>query len=168
MKMLVEKPLLEGRSKLYLEHGGQRSKVMTRDGNYIDTMYVDQRNKPNGSTLVLCCEGNAGFYEIGIMATPISCGYSVLGWNHPGFYGSSGTPYPSQETNAADAVMQFAINKLGYKVENIVLLGWSIGGYSSTWLAMNYPDVRGLVSFIQVTTGRLTSFVKMIGLGCYV
>lgn len=145
MKMLVEKPLLEGRSKLYLEHGGQRSKVMTRDGNYIDTMYVDQRNKPNGSTLVLCCEGNAGFYEIGIMATPISCGYSVLGWNHPGFYGSSGTPYPSQETNAADAVMQFAINKLGYKVENIVLLGWSIGGYSSTWLAMNYPDVRGLV-----------------------
>lgn len=43
----------------------------------------------NGDTLVICSEGNAGFYEIGIMATPIEGGYSVLGWNHPGFGGSS-------------------------------------------------------------------------------
>jgi hypothetical protein len=35
--------------------------------------------------LVICCEGNAGFYEIGIMSTPIGSGYSVLGWNYPGF-----------------------------------------------------------------------------------
>ena len=40
----------------------------------------------------------------------------------------------------------FAINKLGFKVENIVVSGWSIGGYTSTWLAMNYPDIKGLVS----------------------
>ena len=110
-----------------------------------DSMFVDQRSKNSGSTLVLCCEGNAGFYEIGIMTTPISCGYSVLGWNHPGFYGSTGTPYPDQETKAVDAVMQFAINKLGFKVENIIVMGWSIGGYTATWLAMNYPDVKGLV-----------------------
>ena len=98
-----------------------------------------------GSKLVICCEGNAGFYEIGIMATPISLGYSTLGWNHPGFYGSSGTPYPEQETMAADAVMQFAIHKLGFKVEDIIVTGWSIGGFSSTWLAMNYPEISGLV-----------------------
>jgi len=120
--------------------------VGTMDGNMIDTMFVDHRNKnTNGETLVICCEGNAGFYEIGIMSTPVTCGYSVLGWNHPGFYGSTGTPYPDQETKAVDAVMQFAINKLGFKVENIVVSGWSIGGYSSTWLAMNYPEIKGLV-----------------------
>lgn len=34
---------------------------------------------------VICCEGNAGFYEYGITGTPIEAGYSVLGWNHPGF-----------------------------------------------------------------------------------
>ena len=38
-------------------------------------------------------------------------GYSVLGWNHPGFGGSTGTPLPDQEANAIDTVMQFAINK---------------------------------------------------------
>ena len=143
MKMLVEKPLIEGRTKLMLEQGGERFKVGTRDGNMIDTMFVDQRAKNSGSTLVICCEGNAGFYEIGIMTTPITCGYSVLGWNHPGFYGSTGTPYPAQETRAVDAVMQFAINKLGFKVENIVVAGWSIGGYTSSWVAMNYPDIKG-------------------------
>jgi len=147
MRMLVERPLMEGRTKLVLENGGERFKVVTRDRNEIDTMFVDQRDKNTGpgSTLVICCEGNAGFYEIGIMATPITCGYSVLGWNHPGFYGSTGTPYPAQETMAVDAVMQFAINKLGFKVENILVFGWSIGGYTATWLGMNYPDVKGLV-----------------------
>ena len=108
------------------------------------------RGTEEGKTLVICCEGNAGFYEIGIMATPITCGYSTLGWNHPGFYGSSGTPYPDQERMAVDSVMQFAINKLGFRVEDIVVMGWSIGGYTSSWLAMNYPDIKGLVSSFLV------------------
>ena len=38
---------------------------------------------------MICSEGNAGFYEIGIMVTPLEAGYSVLGWNHPGFGGST-------------------------------------------------------------------------------
>lgn len=38
---------------------------------------------------VVCCEGNAGFYEYGIATTPIEAGFSVLGWNHPGFAGST-------------------------------------------------------------------------------
>ena len=103
---------------------------------------------------MICCEGNAGFYEIGIMATPISLGYSTLGWNHPGFYGSTGTPYPEQETMAADAVMQFAIHKLGFKVEDIIVMGWSIGGFPSSWLAMNYPEISGLVR-MDVLSGNL-------------
>lgn len=63
-------------------------------------MFVDRRNNSkqetgkkspnsNGDILVVCCEGNAGFYEIGIMTTPLDAGYSVLGWNHPGFGGST-------------------------------------------------------------------------------
>jgi len=147
MKMMLERPLLEGRTKLVQDFNGERSKVVTGDGNEIDTMFVDLRNSKTkeGDKLVICCEGNAGFYEIGIMGTPISCGYSTLGWNHPGFYGSTGRPFPEQETMAADAVMQYAIHKLGFKVENIIVTGWSIGGYTSTWLAMHYPEIAGLL-----------------------
>ena len=44
MGMLVERPLLEGRSKLSQE-GGQRYKVVARNGNEIDTMFVQQRTR---------------------------------------------------------------------------------------------------------------------------
>lgn len=57
------------------------------------------------------------------MMTPIEGKYSVLGWNHPGFGGSTGMPFPEQEQNAVDAVMQFAINRLGFSPENIILYG---------------------------------------------
>ena len=45
--------------------------------------------RANGNKLVICSEGNAGFYEIGVMVTPLKGNYSVLGWNHPGFGGST-------------------------------------------------------------------------------
>lgn len=34
----------------------------------------------NGKFLVICCEGNAGFYEVGMIMTPVEAGFSVLGW----------------------------------------------------------------------------------------
>ncbi|KAL3284192.1 hypothetical protein HHI36_018356 [Cryptolaemus montrouzieri] len=146
LKLLLDKALIQGRTRYVEYFRGERFKIKTYDGNDLDTMFVDKRNSyPNGNTLVICCEGNAGFYEIGIMGTPLEAGYSTLGWNHPGFGGSTGLPYPSQEQNAVDAVMQFAINKLGFKIENMVIFAWSIGGYSASWAAMNYPDVKGVI-----------------------
>lgn len=44
--------------------------------------------------------------------------------------------------------MQFAINKLGFLPEDIVLFGWSIGGYSSLVAAAQYPDIKGVVKAI--------------------
>lgn len=139
--------LVSGRSKLILENGAIRNKVETADGNQIDTIFVDHRNSKteHGKTLVITAEGNAGFYEIGIMSTPLEKHYSVLGFNHPGFAGSNGEPYPDQDQNAIDAVMQFAIQSLGFLPENILLFGWSIGGYSSLWLATQYPNIKGIV-----------------------
>ncbi|XP_046996590.1 phosphatidylserine lipase ABHD16A [Schistocerca americana] len=166
MQYMLFPMLLQGRTKLITEHNGQRYKLKSRDGNEIDTMFVDNRNKhENGSVLILCSEGNAGFYEIGIMTTPIEAGYSVLGWNHPGFAGSTGAPYPPQELHAVDIVMQFALHKLGFMPENIVLFGWSIGGYATTWAAMNYPDVKGVIldaTFDDVMTLAVTRMPQLL------
>lgn len=49
----------------------------------------DENATGKADMLVICCEGNAGFYEVGCMATPMEAGHSVLGWNHPGFGGST-------------------------------------------------------------------------------
>lgn len=62
------------------------------------------------------------------------------------FYSFQGLPYPQQDQNAIDAVMQFAIHKLGFRPEEILLFGWSIGGYSSLVAATQYPDVKGVVN----------------------
>ncbi|GAB6024577.1 Protein abhd16a [Chamberlinius hualienensis] len=148
LQSAMESYLSQGRLKIIEEFNGERFKLLTRDHNEIDAMFVDQRINPefaNGDTLVICCEGNAGFYEVGIMDTPLNAKYSVLGWNHPGFGGSTGEPFPEQEHNAIDIVVQFAIEKLGFNLENIVLYAWSIGGYSAIWAAVNYPQIQGII-----------------------
>ncbi|XP_023581316.1 phosphatidylserine lipase ABHD16A isoform X2 [Trichechus manatus latirostris] len=124
--------LLQGQARLVEEYNGRRAKLLACDGNEIDTMFVDRRGtaEPQGQKLVICCEGNAGFYEVGCVSTPLEAGYSVLGWNHPGFAGSTGVPFPQNEANAMDAVVQFAIHRLGFQPQDIVIYAWSIGGFT--------------------------------------
>jgi len=82
---------------------------------------------------------------MGIMETPLKANYSVLGWNHPGFGGSTGEAFPEQEMNAIDVVIQFALHRLGFQLENIVLYAWSIGGFTATWAATTYPEINSLI-----------------------
>lgn len=113
---------------------------------------------------VICSEGNAGFPEVGCPLLPLRIGYSVIGWNHPGFAGSTGLPYPENEQDAMESVVQFALQRLRFRQENILLYGWSIGGYTISWAAMNYPQVRSVVSVTVcslwpfLTTGKLEMF----------
>lgn len=59
--------------------------LITTEGDRVDAMFVDQRGSgANSDILVVTCEGNAGFYETGIMMIPLALNYSVLGWNQPG------------------------------------------------------------------------------------
>ncbi|XP_061298298.1 phosphatidylserine lipase ABHD16A [Pezoporus flaviventris] len=139
--------LLQGQARLVEECGGQRAKLLACDGNEIDTMFIDRRDRPgpHGNTLVICCEGNAGFYEVGCLCTPLEAGYSVLGWNHPGFGGSTGVPLPQSEANAMDVVVRFALQELRFPPRSIVIYAWSIGGFTATWAAMSYPELGALV-----------------------
>lgn len=125
----------------------KRAKIGTADGNFIDTMFVDKRTSFDslGNTLVICCEGNAGYYELGIMSTPIDRGYSVIGWNHPGFGESTGEPLPNQELHAIDAVMHYAMDHLKFPESSILIFAWSIGGFPASWVAASYPDIAGIV-----------------------
>jgi len=148
VRQMMERPLLDGRTNLIVQYHAKRHLLRTADGNNIDTVFVDRRqsnNTNNGQILVITCEGNAGFYEMGCMSTPIDRGYSVLGWNRPGFGESSGYPSTLSEINSIDAVMRYAIEELHFLVDDIVIFAWSIGGYSACWTAVNYQDIRGLV-----------------------
>ncbi|KRY22837.1 Abhydrolase domain-containing protein 16A [Trichinella patagoniensis] len=147
----VQFHLRQGRLQLFDEFRGIRYKIRDKDGEYIDCMLFDRRDSKsfsNGNILVITCEGNAGFYEIGLPRCPLEANFSVLAWNHPGFGSSTGMPWPKNEQNAIDVVIQFALSK-GFKEEDIFIYAWSIGAYPATWAAMNYPNMRGL--FLDAT-----------------
>lgn len=90
----------------------------------------------------------------------------MLGWNHPGFGESTGEPFPEQEVNAIDVVIKYAVDCLQFSAENIMLFGWSIGGFTASWAAMTYPRVKGLIldaSFDHINSiilGKFSSFTK--------
>ena len=81
LQKMMQPVLDSGRYRLIEHYQGKRYKLQAVDGNEIDTIFIDNRGKTSyGNTLVVCCEGNCGFYEIGITTTPIAAGYSTLGW----------------------------------------------------------------------------------------
>uniref|UniRef100_A0A8R1Y234 AB hydrolase-1 domain-containing protein n=1 Tax=Onchocerca volvulus TaxID=6282 RepID=A0A8R1Y234_ONCVO len=158
LNKVIQSFLIENRQKLVVEKlifselslsaikGAIRGVLMTCEGNQVDTMFVDRREQgENGDILVITCEGNAGFYEAGIMPTPLALNYSVLGWNQPGFGESSGMPTPKQTIASIDVVIQYAIHKLGFAENQIVIYAWSIGGFPATWAAANYSNIRALI-----------------------
>ncbi|XP_070796326.1 ABHD16B-like [Pituophis catenifer annectens] len=142
------KLLVNGRRRLMEDFHGKRAKLVACDGNKIDTMFVDRRGKSSGQLgmhLVISCEGNGSFYEVGCFITPLKAGYSVLGWNHPGFARSSGKPYPQNDINAMDVVIRYAMHRLKFNPEDIAIYGYSLGSYTATWAAMAYPELGALV-----------------------
>lgn len=74
------------------------------------------------------------------------------------FLGSTNVPWPKNERAAIDVVVQFAINKLGFDEKQIVVLAWSIGGFSATWAVARYPEIGGLV--LDATFDDLSPLAK--------
>lgn len=49
---------------------------------------------------------------------------------------------PKQTIASIDTVMQYAVHKLGFSEDQIVIYAWSIGGFPATWAAANYPNIK--------------------------
>ena len=135
----------QGRHKLIAQHGGLRGKIKCNSGHSVDTIHVKSNGTLYADTLVICCEGNAGYMESASTHHFIGRGYSVLGWNHPGFQHSSGMPYPHLDQEAVTAVVQYAVEELKYPLESVMLYGWSIGGYSASYAAASFPKIKAMI-----------------------
>ena len=53
-------------------------------------------------------------------------------------------PYPVNDAAAITAVIEYAIKELGYAESEIVLYGWSIGGFSVSYGASKFPNLKGI------------------------
>jgi len=82
--------------------------------------------------------------EIGSFSTVAKSSFSVLGYNHPGFGGSTGQPYPANNAAAIESVVEYATHELGFLHSDIIIYAWSIGGFDATYAGSKYPDLKGL------------------------
>lgn len=65
---------------------GERFKLETLDGNFIDTMFIDKRESGKaGETLVIACEGNASCYEIGCAQSAAEVNIDVCNFQRSNF-----------------------------------------------------------------------------------
>lgn len=139
------RPMVEQERKKLIESGAQRAKILSSTKQEIDTLFFDRRlSTREGETLFITSEGNAGFMEIGSFATVSKSSFSVLGYNHPGFGGSTGTPYPENDAAAIAAVIDYAKHELGFTESQIVVYAWSIGGFDATVAGSAYRELKGL------------------------
>ena len=154
----------QGRYQL-LAKGGVRGKLLCKSGHSIDTIYVRQNETAYSDTLVICCEGNAGFMESASTHHFLGRGYSVLGWNHPGFQYSTGKPFPHFDQEAVIAAVQYAVEELHHPLESIIVYGWSIGGYSASYATAAFPMLKGLIldasfdDIVPLATAKMPSLL---------
>jgi len=180
LKLLLKSTVNNERYSFFLKNKGRKTEripIRTRNGNVIDTLFADQRGDeswPLGKTLVIVTDGNAGYCERGLCQGWIENGYSTLAYNAPGCGESSGTPYYNQLCDAAEGVMTLA-KQLGFEPEDIVVYGWSIGGFATSFIAANYK-VKGvvldatfdsLVPLANSVTGGLAPNLAKFAVGYY-
>lgn len=146
LNFALHQSLTNSRCDLFKKGNTRRHKVLSATGQDIDCIHIDRRGSGGqpGTKLFICCEGNASFYEIGVMHTPLKQGFSVLGWNRPGFGCSTGIPDPATDAAAVQAVVALAAH-LGWSREDVFVYGWSIGGFTAAWAGAQYPDLAGVV-----------------------
>lgn len=69
-------------------------------------------------------------------------GGQVVFCAHPLPFFLQGVPFPQNEANAMDVVVQFAIHRLGFQPQDIILYAWSIGGFTGN-PPPSYPATVG-------------------------
>ena len=116
---------------------------------------------PKARKVILFSHGNGedigmggGFYEL--FASGVNA--SVLVYDYPGYGLTAGKPSEKGVYKTAEAAYRFLVEEKKFALENIIVMGRSIGGGPSCYLAKKYP-VGGLIlestftSAVRVVTG---------------
>ena len=72
-------------------------------------------------------------------------------------------PFPQNEANAMDVVIQFAVHKLGFQLNDIVVYAWSIGGFTGKRLvthSVRLPPSAALTGLLALCLYYLYYFCR--------
>lgn len=121
---------------------------------------IDWKAQLPSEEVVILCSGTAGIYEMWEPwflqnASPMS----VCLYNPPGY--SESTGYRSLQTDfqAIDGVVEFLIEKKGFREEQIHIIGMSIGSGPAAWAASRY---KFKTLSLLVPVGKMEDVVRRI------
>jgi abhydrolase domain-containing protein 17 len=89
-------------------------------------------------------------------------GFSVLAYEYPGYGLAHGTPSAAHCNAAVLASYRYAIDELGWRPDQIVAYGRSLGGGPSLWLAAREPVAAVILEGTFTSTFRVVTRVRML------
>lgn len=118
--------------------------IETSDEQRIHALYLP---KENAEILTLYLHGNGGniHNRIAAMNEIASFGSNVLGVSYRGYLNSTGVATEEGVYLDAQAALEYARNSLGYKDENIIVFGRSLGSAVAIDLAQNQNSLGGVI-----------------------
>ncbi|SFI25077.1 alpha/beta hydrolase [Planctomicrobium piriforme] len=126
----------------------------------------EDRYRENDRKLVIVFPGNAGnrSYRIQILNDFNQLGCEALICDYRGYAENAGSPSEQALTNDAQAIFDYACRNLGYKPDQIILCGESLGGGVATRLAWDLcragTPPAGLI--LRATFTSLTDAAKRL------
>lgn len=122
-------------------------------GSEMDALYI---KVPGAEKLILVTHGNAGNlgHRVPLGAILGKCGASVLLFDYRGYGESSGSPSCDNVLADGLSAYDYAVNTLGYKPQNIVLYGESIGCSVATYIMENRKAGKVILQSPFVSLGQ--------------
>ena len=81
-----------------------------------------------------------------------NCGANVLSIDYPGYGASTGKPSEANCYAAAAALWDYALTRPEIDPDQIIVVGWSLGGAVALDLAHKHPSIRGLMLISSFTS----------------
>ena len=114
--------------------------------------------------IVIYFHGNAGniYNRIPDLNKIRNMGFNVFGLSYRGYAKSEGEPSEKGLYQDGDAAFDYIVNHLGFKLENIFIIGRSIGSTVAVNVAQ-YKKIKGLILITPLTNAKELS--KNMGFG---
>jgi fermentation-respiration switch protein FrsA (DUF1100 family) len=136
--------------------------IETSDKIHIQALYFKQSEQ--SKKLVIYFHGNAGnlYGRIDESLKIFNCGCDVLLLGYRGFGKSEGKPDEAGVYTDGQCIYDYAITKLGYTSENIILYGRSLGTAVAIHTAQN-KILRGIILITPLSTAEDFARAKNLG-----
>jgi hypothetical protein len=144
-----------------LPQGVEEIFITTGDNIRLQAYYL---KNPLSDRVLIFFHGNAGnvCHRISDIINLKNCGINVLAISYRGYGKSSGTPSEKGIYSDGAAALDYAMQTLGYSVENTIIFGRSIGSTVAVHISQ-HKDIAGLILITPLTSAKAQA--KAQGLG---